>query len=176
MGRRAKNKQSDPAPFAEVQSNAAPRPSAKKLGKRKAEVEDDPVAKRPSKKVKESQNRKTSSKVRGKDATKNGKSNKAKEKSNIPTIEDESGSSEGWEDVDDDMDLEASKQCATSIFIHIYLIFIPGFLSSSLFRDSDEGESFAGFTGDLDEYEISQESVEFVLRCPASYIELVVLQ
>ncbi|KAJ3476497.1 hypothetical protein NLI96_g11117 [Meripilus lineatus] len=134
MGRRAKNKQSDPAPFAEVQSNAAPRPSAKKLGKRKAEVEDDAVTKRPSKKVKETQNKQTSSKVKGKEASKSGKLSKSKEKSNKPIIEDEGGSSEGWEDVDDDMDLEASKH--------------------SLFRDSDEGESFAGFTGDLDEYEM----------------------
>lgn len=164
MGRRAKNKQSDPAPFAEVQSNAAPRPSAKKLGKRKAEVEDDAVTKRPSKKVKETQNKQTSSKVKGKEASKSGKLSKSKEKSNKPIIEDEGGSSEGWEDVDDDMDLEASKQYATLISIHVYLIFIPTFLYSSLFRDSDEGESFAGFTGDLDEYEmdgseISQESV-----------------
>ena len=40
MGRRAKNKQGDPTPFADA-NGPATRPSAKKLGKRKADAEDD---------------------------------------------------------------------------------------------------------------------------------------
>ena len=52
MGRRAKNKQGDPAAFVEAQENTG-RSSQKKLGKRKAD-DVDSNSKRPTKKVKES--------------------------------------------------------------------------------------------------------------------------
>ena len=55
MGRRAKNKQGDPAAFVEAQENTG-RPSQKKLGKRKAD-DVDSNSKRPAKKVKESDTR-----------------------------------------------------------------------------------------------------------------------
>jgi hypothetical protein len=120
MGRRAKNKQGDPVPFAEVNGVVGSgRPSAKKLGKRKAEFDDDggkdsAPSKRPQKKVKESESGK--GKGREKDANgKKGTSLKAvkssaalgkKKRKEAAVEKDESGGSEGWEDVEDDEDLK----------------------------------------------------------------------
>lgn len=120
MGRRAKNKQGDPVPFAEVNGAAGGgRPSAKKLGKRKAEFDDEggketSLGKRPQKKVKESESGK--GKGKGKDASgKKGASVKtakssaalgAKRRKEAVAEQEEGGSSEGWEDVEDDEDLK----------------------------------------------------------------------
>lgn len=116
MGRRAKNKQGDPAAFAEVQENAG-RPSQKKLGKRKAD-DVDSSSKRPAKKVKESDARprkppkSTTAKSREKSVVKGevkAKSDKPKSQKKQARFEDEdegAGSSEGWEDVEDDDDLQ----------------------------------------------------------------------
>jgi 25S rRNA (cytosine2870-C5)-methyltransferase len=120
MGRRAKNKQGDPVPFAEVNGAVGSgRPSAKKLGKRKAEFDDDggkdsAPSKRPQKKVKESESGKGEGKV--KDASgKKGASLKTVKSSVAPGTKrrkgaavekDEGESSEGWEDVEDDEDLK----------------------------------------------------------------------
>ena len=101
MGRRAKNKQGDPPPLVEVQANAAPRPSAKKLGKRKADPEDHASTKRPTKKTRESQGKKGGTKV-SKNSTSDKPSGKRRK-----TVEDESASSDGWENVEDDTDLES---------------------------------------------------------------------
>ena len=62
MGRRAKNKQSDPTPLADASQN---KPSAKKLGKRKADAENDEretLSKRPVKKARESGEKKVAKK------------------------------------------------------------------------------------------------------------------
>lgn len=126
MGRRAKNKQGDPAPLAEVNGQAG-RPSAKKLGKRKAEFEDDArgaLSKRPVKKIKESVKSKPGKGGLAKfEETKKGpaKVDKAplgKKKPKAVEDEDEEqeeesegGSSAGWEDINDDEDPEAQRKC-----------------------------------------------------------------
>ena len=59
MGRRAKNKQAAPAPLATAK-DTPDRPSAKKLGKRKADADVDAkesISKRPAKKARESDGR-----------------------------------------------------------------------------------------------------------------------
>ena len=108
MGRRARNKQGDPAPLIEVPANAPQRPSAKKLGKRKADTEEDGFTKRPTKKSKEVKG--------GKGLTRVAKSTKSAEpqerRRKTVVVEDESASSDGWENVEDDAELEASKRCA----------------------------------------------------------------
>jgi 25S rRNA (cytosine2870-C5)-methyltransferase len=109
MGRRAKNKQGAPEPLVD-----APHPSAKKLGKRKAEVEGDATSKRPAKKLKDEgkkgSERHDAAKEEGKKKTKTkpSVSSKAaarkKEQSSEEESADESAegvSSAGWEDVDD---------------------------------------------------------------------------
>lgn len=113
MGRRAKNKQGNPVPLAEVNGAAGGgRPSAKKLGKRKAAFDDEggkelSLSKRPTKKVKESE----SGKGKGKDASGKKGANVKTTKSSVAlgtkkrkdvVEQEEGGSSEGWEDVEDD--------------------------------------------------------------------------
>ena len=100
----------------EVQENAG-RPSQKKLGKCKAD-EVETGSKRPTKKAKEAEARVDKpakpSATKGKVATaskKDGKSKSDKPKSKKQPVrfedEDEgAGSSEGWEDVEDDGDLQ----------------------------------------------------------------------
>lgn len=110
MGKRTKNKEQ--APLVEVQANAGPRPSAKKLGKRKAEVEDEASTKRPAKKVKDVKSKKESAKsLNGSKIDKLGKSNKKSKKPVVEEEEGESDASDGWENVEDGADLEASKMC-----------------------------------------------------------------
>ena len=122
MGRRAKNKQGDPAAFVEAQENTG-RPSQKKLGKRKAD-DVDSNSKRPAKKVKESDTRPgkppKSTIAKGKEKTVvksevRANPNKPKSKKKQDRFEDEdeaAGSSEGWEDVeDDDDDLHTQAKC-----------------------------------------------------------------
>ncbi|KAI0082735.1 NOL1/NOP2/sun family putative RNA met [Panus rudis PR-1116 ss-1] len=156
MGRRAKNKQGDPTPIDEPSANG--RQSAKKLGKRKAEVEDESSSRRPVKKAREGDKSKGKSVkpalVGGKGATKkskvDAKSNGSKAKRK-PVENDEvvdEGSSEGWEDVEDD-DLKAQ--------------------SKSLFHGSDdEGE----FVGDLNEFDIDGDEDDDMLRGPVQELDL----
>ena len=96
MGRRAKNKQSDPAPLTEKSTEKT---SSKKLGKRK-EVPDEETS-RPVKKVKqtngESKTKTSKDKKDKKSASKKGNKSKG--------LDDSIGSEEGWEDVDDEYDL-----------------------------------------------------------------------
>lgn len=124
MGRRAKNKQGDPAP---LRDPSDPKPSYKKPGKRKAD-DDAPPAKRPAKKVKEAAEPvPTLKKSR---TTKPGKSTAAhalpaakgsrshgdsgtKSKKKVAVVEEDEdvlsagGDSEGWEDVNDEDNLQA---------------------------------------------------------------------
>lgn len=122
MGRRAKNKQADPEPLADV--NGPPtRPSAKKLGKRKAEAEDDvreSASKRPAKKLKEAAAKKGDKKGQAKkDDKKKPKGMAGKKKKQETEDEDEGdedevmqgGSSDGWEDVEDGLDVKAEAKC-----------------------------------------------------------------
>ena len=108
MGRRAKNKQGNPAPLAESQEKLG-RPSAKKLGKRKADTEGDSTNKRPTKRSRESDPRppKRVQHAKGGRESASGPtpSIKAKRK---PTIAEEadSDSGDGWEDVQDAEDVK----------------------------------------------------------------------
>jgi len=112
MGRRAKNKQSAPEPL-----DAKPTPSSKKLGKRKADSDDldGKQSQRPSKKVKDGQEY-PKAKSKGtskptKDSKKNGKS----------ISFDGQDSGDGWEDVDDDVDLKKHvKFVVPVIFFSVY--------------------------------------------------------
>ena len=97
MGRRAKNKQSDPEPITAAKS--ADRPSSKKLGKRK-EVPDEESS-RPVKKVKQVNGE---SKAKASKTSKDKKSSSKKSKKSKGWDED-AGSEDGWEDVDDEYDL-----------------------------------------------------------------------
>jgi hypothetical protein len=109
MGRRAKNKQAAPIPFSEPRESDN-RPSPKKLGKRKA-VEEDPRSSRPAKKVKEIESRVTG-KVKPKSTGKvkftaeGGKNERKAKDSKRKTAASDEGS-EGWEDVEEEVDLKA---------------------------------------------------------------------
>lgn len=135
MGRRAKNKQGAPTPYVD---EAEQKPSAKKLGKRKAE--DEGVGKGDVKKAKKAATAVQTVEKSGKSKTAKGKE---KEKENVGVKatkkpkkdekkkgkgkqvveEDEEeldvdmeagGSSEGWEDVDDGVDLKAEARSVHS--------------------------------------------------------------
>ncbi|KAI5122078.1 hypothetical protein M0805_006060 [Coniferiporia weirii] len=93
MGRRAKNKQSAPAPFVEKIGNG--RPSPKQLGKRKQSPEQ---MDRPAKKVK--------AKVGPGPLDKAKKSAKDK---NIGRLSEEKDAGSDWEGIDDDVDLQTEK-------------------------------------------------------------------
>ncbi|KAL7283507.1 hypothetical protein ACG7TL_002940 [Trametes sanguinea] len=160
MGRRAKNKQGDPSPIVDAQENGG-RPSQKKLGKRKAD-DVETTAKRPAKKPRESEGKAAKSpaaKGKEKGAAKGAlksKSDKPKQKQQKQArFEDEdegAGSSEGWEDVEDDEDLQAQ--------------------AKSLFHNSDD-EDFVGFEGelnDLDADEMDQDDDMF--RGPVQELDL----
>ncbi|TBU65681.1 NOL1/NOP2/sun family RNA met [Dichomitus squalens] len=160
MGRRAKNKQGDPSPLAEVKENAG-RPSQKKLGKRKAD-DVDSANKRPAKKVKEGEARTdkpskpTAAKGRATTASKNeGKARPVKSKSKKPSFEDDAegaGCSEGWEDVEDDGDLQQH--------------------AKTLFHEDDEDE-FVGFEGDLNDLDLDgADEDDDLLRGPAQELDL----
>ena len=117
MGRRAKNKQSAPEPLAAAKV-ANDRPSAKKLGKRKADADVDAkenLSKRPAKKARETDGRVPNS-MQGKtqnQALEKGKKLGGKIKSKRRDDEDEDegeasgSSSEGWEGVEDDEEVRA---------------------------------------------------------------------
>ncbi|THH26948.1 hypothetical protein EUX98_g7250 [Antrodiella citrinella] len=145
MGRRAKTKQGDPAPFVD-----GPGPSAKKLGKRKAEDEGPAKASVSVKKQKADggkpvKGRSTedvnvkAKKSKGAAETKKSASKSAKGKrkpvDEAEEMEDAAGSTEGWEDVDDGVDLKAAKK--------------------SLFHDSDDDD--VGVIGDLDDLEMDDD-------------------
>lgn len=105
MGRRAKNKQSAPEP---LEPKVWPTP--KKLGKRKADVDtDDKPSARPLKKIKE---------ANGKGVLKQTASQKDKEKKSKQVIvgEDED-SADGWEDVEDEVDLKAQAKCVCIVLL-----------------------------------------------------------
>lgn len=130
MGRRAKNKQGDPAPLVPVQENAG-RPSQKKLGKRKAD-DVDSSSKRPAKKAKEDARAAkpaTSPTTKGKE--KSGpksaviaKAAKTKPKhARFEHEDEEAGSDEGWEDVHDDDDLQAQAKYVCFVFTALARLF-----------------------------------------------------
>ncbi|KAH8106713.1 NOL1/NOP2/sun family RNA met [Cristinia sonorae] len=165
MGRRAKNKQGDPTPLHDP-SSAKPGPSAKKLGKRKAEDEGQKggSVKKPRADVKgkEKGKGKENSKVKAKAGEKGLKTGgKTKRKKTEEEEEEEEedvdmgagGSSEGWEDVDEGVDLKAA--------------------AKSLFHDSD-GEEFTGVVGDLDDLDIDEddEMDDDMLRGPVQELDL----
>jgi ribosomal RNA methyltransferase Nop2 len=113
MGRRAKNKQAAPIPFSEARDNGN-RPSPKKLGKRKAEAEDT-ESNRPVKKAKEIESKGTSKSkttITGK-AKDTIKSSNKERKANIKgrnVMDGSDEASEGWDDVEDGVDLKAQTE------------------------------------------------------------------
>ncbi|KAI0647188.1 NOL1/NOP2/sun family RNA met [Trametes meyenii] len=159
MGRRAKTKQGDPAPLLEVQDNAG-RPSQKKLGKRKAEDVEVP-GKRPTKKAREGEGKPTKvvptkskpkGPSKGEAKAKPAKSEKANQKKAHFEDEDEgAGSSEGWEDVEDNENLQAQ--------------------AKTLFHGSDDDE-YVGFEGDLNDLEMDADEDDDLLGGPAQELDL----
>ncbi|KAI0035702.1 NOL1/NOP2/sun family RNA met [Vararia minispora EC-137] len=127
MGRRAKNKQGDPAPL--VESNGIAPSAPKKHGKRKADT--DAQSKRPAKKLKEAPKVKAD-KRKAEEPT---STVKAKNAVTWDDVQDGGSGSEGWEGIEDGNILRAQ--------------------AKSLFDDSDEDEAH-GFVGDLDEYELDE--------------------
>ena len=128
MGRRAKNKQGDPQPLEAPQQEKRDRKeSSKKLGKRKAEApEEDVSSKRPVKKLKEAEGKKTKTKEEkgkkvafAKDKSKDKKTKSApvkdkkgkkkQESEDEDELIEDGGSSEGWEDVEEG-DLQAQRK------------------------------------------------------------------
>lgn len=110
MGRRAKTKQAAPIPLYDPKDNRD-QPSPRKLGKRKANLnaEDGAHSSRPVKKVKETESggiHKAKSKSADKPndtlRKRNGKGKASKGK----VLGSDGGSSEGWEDVEDEIDLK----------------------------------------------------------------------
>ncbi|CAL1704903.1 unnamed protein product [Somion occarium] len=171
MGRRAKNKQGDPTP---LDVNGKP---FRKLGKRKAEAGDDSLSKRPVKKLKETEGK--TDKVKNKEkelkpkkvtlvkektpsakskpssasAKVKSSSTKGKRKQELESDEDEGvedgGTSEGWEDVEEDIEVQ----------------------KKSLFHDSDDDAN--GFIGDLDDLDIDEIiDDDDVLRGPVQELDL----
>lgn len=162
MGRRAKNKQGDPEPFAEVSANGDARPSAKKLGKRKAVDVQDDSSKRPAKKFKDAPSKKSAQKesvpkVKSKDSKSIASKPPAKSKRKKAEVEsDEEGNSEGWEDVQDGDDIETHRK--------------------SLFQDSEneEGELNGYTVGDLNDLEMQDDEAadDDLLRGPIQELDL----
>ncbi|KAI0831454.1 NOL1/NOP2/sun family-domain-containing protein [Trametes gibbosa] len=155
MGRRAKNKQGDPSPLADARENAG-RPSQKKLGKRKADDVEAP-SKRPAKKARESDIKpaksasakpKPSEKVETKAKSEKPKPKKSKQ-ARFADQDEGAGSSEGWEDVEEDEDIQAH--------------------AKSLFHDSDD-EEVVGFEGDLNDLDIEEDDDMF--NGPAQELDL----
>lgn len=128
MGRRAKNKQADPKPFEEDSSS---KPSPKKLGKRKADSNDgkDNLSKRPSKKVKEDDDKdpkviskkKSKTSLDSKERKTNGAPSAKVKRKREPEPEEEHESDQGWEDVESDADISvAKKYVSPSIFMLLF--------------------------------------------------------
>ncbi|KAJ2982126.1 hypothetical protein NUW54_g10789 [Trametes sanguinea] len=155
-----KTSKDDPSPLLDAQENGS-RPSQKKLGKRKAD-DVETTAKRPAKKPRESEGKaakppaaKGKEKGAAKGALKS-KSDKPKpKKQKQARFEDEdegAGSSEGWEDVEDDEDLQAQ--------------------AKSLFHNSDD-EEFAGFEGDLNDLDADEmDQDDDMFRGPVQELDL----
>jgi len=101
MGRRAKNKQSAPQPFDS-------HPSPKKLGKRKAEADAEDGVK-PSKKIKDLNGKSKDKSASKKTTTQKVKGSGARKivKTLAEDEVDEDDESEGWEDVEDGVDVKA---------------------------------------------------------------------
>ena len=152
MGRRAKNKQSPPEPL-----DAKPTPSSKKLGKRKADSDDldGKQSQRPSKKVKDGQG---NPKPKAKGISKLTKGPKKKGKS---VSFDDQDSGDGWEDVDDDVDL---KTHVKFVVLVIFLRFIAQRAARSLFDDGDEEDPDAQL--DLDEFDLDNIECDLLLLYP----------
>ena len=180
MGRRAKNKQGAPEPLADANGQVG-RPSAKKLGKRKADVDDDArdaVSKRPAKKLKEAEAQKGAlakkgAERKGKAVPKASAKKKKQEESEDEDEEDgvmEGGSSgsEGWENVEEDHGVKTEARYAVMFFWLCCALNVR--MRRSLFRDSDEEEDLEGFSGDLDEIDVDGEGDEYVSP-PAAAIE-----
>jgi 25S rRNA (cytosine2870-C5)-methyltransferase len=120
MGRRAKNKQAPPNPFSEPGENVI-HPSPKKLGKRKAEARETETN-RPAKKAKENESKSLSKLKTGKskDAGKGGKRERAVKVSGPEVTGGSDEASEGWEDVEDEVDLKAqTKSVGSSSFYQL---------------------------------------------------------
>ncbi|TFK54980.1 NOL1/NOP2/sun family putative RNA met [Heliocybe sulcata] len=143
MGRRAKNKQGAPEPFADSESKKL---SAKKLGKRKAEPEDE---ERPGKKVREDKKAVAKEGVKKKVSFSSDKKPEGRKgkKSEVIEESDGEGSSVGWEDVEEEGHLTAE--------------------AKALFADSD-GED----AGDLDEFDMEGEDDDDPLRGPVEELDL----
>jgi 25S rRNA (cytosine2870-C5)-methyltransferase len=111
MGRRAKNKQGDPVPIRDAKENAG-RLSPKKLGKRKAEDVDSKDSSRPVKKAKGKAELRTKGKLNIP-----GKGVKVGHKSKVkPAVLGDAGTdSEGWEDVEDGVDLKSQAMYVAQI-------------------------------------------------------------
>jgi 25S rRNA (cytosine2870-C5)-methyltransferase len=108
MGRRAKNKQGDPVPIRDAKENSG-RLSPKKLGKRKADGQADVDSKDSSRPVKKAKGTSTKVELRTKGKLNiPGKGVKVGHKSKVKTaVLGGSGTdSEGWEDVEDGVDLK----------------------------------------------------------------------
>ncbi|KAF7967830.1 hypothetical protein HWV62_32953 [Athelia sp. TMB] len=134
MGRRSKNKQAAPLPL--YDPTAEPRPSTKKLGKRKADRDEDGPA---SKKVKGVGKEKSAGK------TKSGPAKKPKKKA----AGSDGEGSDGWEDVEDEVDLKAQTKL--------------------LFNDSDDDE-VNGFNGDLNDVDMLDD--DDLLQGPVEELDL----
>jgi hypothetical protein len=105
MGRRSKNKQGDPAPFANVKAYSA-QPSPEKLGKRKVVgTEADIEGSRLQKKAKTAKKKAKTKEVEGYGNERSRLSSGKQTVDHDMKGEDES-ESEGWEDVDDSLDLK----------------------------------------------------------------------
>jgi ribosomal RNA methyltransferase Nop2 len=132
MGRRAKNKQGDPHPLLEIrgkenQTRGAP---SRQVGKRKADADTDAVdggdSARPTKRAKGVFGKashpvgKSKSVGRGGEQAKRAAGAKQPKSKQLAVLkpraivqedEEEGGSSEGWEDVDEDEELCAEQRC-----------------------------------------------------------------
>jgi ribosomal RNA methyltransferase Nop2 len=159
MGRRAKNKQSAPEPL-----DPKPTPSSKKLGKRKADSDDldGKQSQRPSKKVKDGQG---NPKAKTKGTSKPTKGSKKKGKY---IASDGQDSGDGWEDVDDDVDLKAHVKFVVLV---IFLRFIAQQAARSLFDDGDEEDPDAHL--DLDEFDLDNVECDLLLFMPLALHELI---
>ncbi|KAH9951876.1 NOL1/NOP2/sun family RNA met [Amylocystis lapponica] len=138
MGRRAKHKQGNPEPLAEYQENAG-RPSAKKLGKRKADTDGEVPTKRPAKKARETDakvdNPHTSLKVQKSTSGAKAKATHAQGKRK-KHAEDEDKDGRGV--VQDGSDVKTQAR--------------------SLFHSSDD-EEVVGFAGDLEDFNMDDADI-----------------
>lgn len=159
MGRRAKNKQAAPQSLAPA-NDASDRPSAKKLGKRKADADIDAkesLSKRPAKKARENDERlqkaangkaKTQAVEKGEKLS---KSNRRKNQEDEDEDDASSGSSEGWEGVSDDEDLKTkAKYVLQDVLLRYPESLIYHVFYRLLFHDSDDQEALVGDLDDLD--------------------------